>query len=327
MRGALAVAGLVLVAGCSTDEPESGPEPTRSAAPASSAPPTSPPAPTPAPTPTAVPRADPETVRPGTAVAAVEELAGAIGPRPGTSPAFRRAVRYVEGELARHGWSTERQDFPAPAGTSVAGPTAGLPVEGGESANVVATRGDVVAGEPWLLVGAHLDTVPTGPGAEDNASGVGVVLAVAEALAGRETRLPVVLVAFGAEEPRGPGDAHHYGSKAYVASLTGPQRRSLAGMISLDRVGVGGVVPLGSIPERDPLLAELERAAERVGVPVVTESGETASDHESFVDAGLPGVRIGSTPYAEYHSTQDLPPVVDRAQLGRVARLVVSWVR
>ncbi len=98
-------------------------------------------------------------------------------------------------------------------------------------------------------------------------------------------------------------------------------------MVSLDRVGVGGVVPLGSIPERDPLLAELERAAERVGVPVVTESGETASDHESFVDAGLPGVRIGSTPYAEYHSAQDLPPVVDRAQLGRVARLVVSWVR
>ena len=67
------------------------------------------------------------------------------------------------------------------------------------------------------MVGAHLDTVPQAPGAEDNASGVGVMLAVAEAASVRRTRLPTVFVAFGAEEPRGPtDDDHHYGSRHYV---------------------------------------------------------------------------------------------------------------
>ena len=40
------------------------------------------------------------------------------------------------------------------------------------------------------------------------------------------------LGAFGSEEPRGTGDAHHhYGSRAYVASLTRAERRGLRGMI------------------------------------------------------------------------------------------------
>ena len=154
------------------------------------------------------------------------------------------------------------------------------------------------------------------------------MLAVAEAIAGRRTRLPVVLVAFGAEEPRGPSDDdHHYGSRAYVASLTPAERRSLRGMVSLDRVGVGTVVPVGSWEDGDPLRAELLRAAERAGVPTVAESGQRSSDHWSFVREGLPGVRLGSTSYAAYHSADDVPAVVDPEQLARVARLVVAWLR
>jgi len=45
------------------------------------------------------------------------------------------------------------------------------------------------------------------------------------------------------------------------------------------------------------------------------------------VEAGLPGVRLGSTPYAAYHSAGDVPSVVDPAQLERTARLVVAWLR
>ena len=202
-----------------------------------------------------------------------------------------------------------------------------MPVPAGRSVNVVATRGDVRPGRPWLAVGAHLDTVPQAPGAEDNASGVGVLLAVAEAVAGARTRLPVVLVAFGSEEPRGPGDDdHHYGSRAFVAELGPAQRRTLRGMVSLDRVGVGGVLPVSSARGPDALRAELLSAARRADVPVVAESGNRASDHWSFVRAGLPGVRLGSTPYAGYHSAADVPAVVDRDQLERAARTVVAWL-
>src|SRR3954452_17730924 len=98
-------------------------------------------------------------------------------------------------------------------------------------------------------------------------------------------------------------------------------------MVALDRVGVGAAVPLGSVEAGDPLRAEVESAAHRAGVPVVTEEGQRSRDHWSFVQAGLPGVRLGSTPYAGYHSSADVPSVVDPDQLDRVARLVVAWLR
>ncbi|HET6938700.1 MAG TPA: M28 family peptidase [Nocardioides sp.] len=332
MRGPVAatVASAVLLAGCTDAEPE----PIHQVYPASTTPPaTSPAAPAaPASSATApaalLPPADPEDVRVRTAMEAVRQLAGDIGPRPGTSAAYRRAASWVERRLGALGWTVERQRFHTPAGVSW-----GVPVPAGPSLNLVATRGDVRLGRPWLLVGAHLDTVPQAPGAEDNASGVGVLLAAAEALAGHRTRLPVVLVAFGSEEPRGPGDAdHHYGSMAYVASLTPQQQRSLRGMVALDRVGVGAVVPVGSpVPDGlvrdDPVADDLVREGRRAGVPTTFSSGERSSDHWSFARAGLPGVRLGSTPYAAYHSAADVPSVVDPAQLERTARLVVAWLR
>lgn len=318
-----------LLVGCSPDDSEPQPQPSTSPTMTSASPDSAVPTEAPPPAEPARPeRVDPDDVRPGTAMAAVRHLAGVIGPRPGTSPAYFEAAEWVEARLTELGWQVERQSFRAPAGFSVAGPTEGLPVEAGRSVNVIATRGDVVPGEPWLAVGAHLDTVPTSPGAEDNASGIGALLAVAEAAAGRRTRLPVVLVAFGAEEPRGHGDAHHhYGSRAYVASLTALQRESLRGMVSMDRVGVGTEVPVLSWEEGDPLRAELLRAAARAGVPTAAGSGQRSSDHWSFVREGLPGVRLGGTSYAAYHSPDDVATVVAPRQLAQVARIVVAWLR
>ena len=98
-------------------------------------------------------------------------------------------------------------------------------------------------------------------------------------------------------------------------------------MVSLDRVGVGEVVPVSSAGGAGP---DAGRAAgARPGGPACRPSRMTddrASDHWSFVRAGLPGVRLGSTPYAGYHSAGDVPAVVDRAQLGRTARTVVAWL-
>ena len=179
----------------------------------------------------------------------------------------------------------------------------GVPVEAGRSSNVVATPGDFDPAAPYVLVGAHLDTVAVAPGAEDNASGISVLLELARVLAGSGQ---VVLVAFGGEEPRGPGELHHFGSKAYVARL-GDAGQHLRAMVSLDRVGVGSVVPLSSV---DGTPAELRNrladVADSIGIRTVSEL-DAASDHESFADAGFLAARIGSTPYAGYHSAADVP--------------------
>ena len=286
--------------------------------------PTATPAEPPSPTPTREthPR-PPREVRVSTAVRTVRHLAGRIGPRQGTGPEYRRAARWVSGRLSGFGYSVRRQAFRVPGGVSW-----GVPVSSGASVNVIATPAGFSARRPHLVVGAHLDTVPQAPGAEDNASGVGVLLAVAEASAGRRTRLPVVFVAFGAEEPRGPTDAdHHYGSRAYVARLGPAERDAVRGMVSLDRVGVGSVLPVCSTGSgRDPLRTGLLRAARRADVRAQACSDNRASDHWSFARQGLPGVRLGSTPYAGYHSPGDVPSVVNRAQLRRAARTVLAWV-
>jgi aminopeptidase YwaD len=249
-------------------------------------------------------------------------LAGEIGPRHATSPAFDRAAVWVAGELAAAGYDVRRQRVAVPGGVSW-----GVPVDAGTSVNVIATPAGFDPRRPHLVVGAHLDTVPQAPGAEDNASGVGVVLAAAEAIQERRTRLPVVLVAFGAEEPRGATDAdHHYGSRAYVASLGPAERRAVHGMLSLDRVGVGTVVPVSSAgPSGDDQREVVLAAARRAGVPTDAQVNQS-SDHWQFVLAGMPGIRIGSTPYAAYHSADDVPSVVARAQLARTGRLVLAWL-
>ena len=315
----MATAALVLLAGCSTpaDTP-SAQAPSQEPSPSAATPP--PPSPTP---PREPPRVTPDDARVTTAIDAVRHLALKIGPRPGTSPAYFEAAAWVQQQLTGSGWSVERQRFPTPAGFSWV-----APVRAGPSVNVIATRGDLEPGEPWLAVGAHLDTVPRAPGAEDNASGVGVLLAVAEALEDTRTRLPVVLIAFGSEEPRGEGDAHHhYGSRAHVASLTPQQRRSLRGMVSLDRVGVGDVMPVGT-PAAGPtaLTDALVGAARDAGVETVLDTLQDSSDHWSFVREGLPGARLGSTSYAAYHDATDLPSVVDPEQLERTARTVLAWL-
>ena len=179
------------------------------------------------------------------------------------------------------------------------------------------------------LVGAHLDTVPQAPGAEDNASGIGVLLAAAEALAGHRTRLPVVLVAFGSEEPRGETDAdHHYGSTAYVASLTEPPaahpaRHGRHGPGRHRRRGAGRI----GLRTRCHVGPSSARRRARVGVPTLVDTDQKSSDHWSFVQEGMPGARLGSTSYAAYHSPEDVPSVVDPAQLERTARLLVAWLR
>ena len=52
-----------------------------------------------------------------------------------------------------------------------------------------------------------------------------------------------------------------------------------------------------------------------------------ASDHVSFERIGIAAARIGSVPYDEYHSSKDVPRVVDPRQLKRSGQVVWTWLR
>jgi Zn-dependent M28 family amino/carboxypeptidase len=255
-------------------------------------------------------------------MADVRHLALDIGPRLATGPRFRHAARWVAARFADLGYEVSQQPFPVPAGDSW-----GVPVDAGTSANVVASPERFDPHAPYLLVGAHLDTVAVAPGAEDNASGVAVLLEIARRDAGHPRPLPVVYVAFGGEEPRGPGaDEHHFGSRYFVSRMSVGERRNLRAMVSLDRVGVGTVVPIASVPGTPVgVRTALARSAERLGIGTSVEL-DSASDHESFAAAGLPAARLGSTPYAGYHSADDLPAVVDPDQLRRTGRVIWAFL-
>lgn len=256
-------------------------------------------------------------------MADVRLLAGRIGPRLATAPAYRRAGRVVARRLEQLGYDVKRETFRVPAGDSW-----GVPVEAGRSFNVVAEPPGFGPTRPHVVVGAHLDSVAVSPGAEDNASGVAVMLETARLAARQGTRLPTVFIAFGAEEPRGDGDdMHHFGSRHHVRQMGARRQQALRAMVALDRVGVGGVVPVCTGPLSPPRVQRaLVRAARRVDVPA-RQCENTASDHWSFEKADLTVARLGSISYAAYHSAQDRPQVVNPRQLGRTGRVIWEWLR
>lgn len=250
-------------------------------------------------------------------------LAGKVGPREASSASYRRAARWVQQHFQANGYRVHLERVPVPAGNSW-----GVDVPAGTTWNVVATSPGFLRTEPHLVVGAHLDTVPQAPGAEDNASGISVLLEVARMAASTQPRLPVVFVAFGGEEPRGAGDAlHHFGSTTMVEQMSARERRSTVAMVALDRVGVGATVPVctGGL-ERPLVRGSLLRLAAHTGIPAQA-CQNTASDHWSFEKAGIPAARVGGTSYAAYHSAADVPAVVNRRQLSRVGELLWAWLR
>ena len=311
--GIAVVAAALLLPACTNNAPE--PDPTPAPRPTATASSTEPASPTPTPPP---PTFDVARVR-----ADIRHLAREVGPRHGTSDAHREAAEWVEQRFTELGYTVANQQVDVPAGTSW-----GIRVPAGTAPNVIASPPGFDDAVPHRIVGAHLDTVPQAPGAEDNASGVAVMLEVARVYAGSER--PVRFIAFTSEEPRGPGDnLHHFGSRAYVKRLDGQERDAMRAMVSLDRVGVRGpAVPLctgglGTLRVRGQLAA----AARDAHVPTSLCNDNRASDHRSFERENLRAARIGSIPFAAYHSARDLPRVVDDRQLERVGAIMTTWLR
>jgi Zn-dependent M28 family amino/carboxypeptidase len=84
---------------------------------------------------------------------------------------------------------------------------------------------------PPILIGAHYDTVPGSLGADDNGTGVAVLLEMAKAFSERPARYPIRLVAFDLEEVFTQSDT--FGNHQYAKFLQGQPLRLMIGLESI----------------------------------------------------------------------------------------------
>jgi hypothetical protein len=219
------------------------------------------------------------------------------GPRPAGSAAERRAHARVERRFRAAGLGIAHDRFRVPGH--------------GRSRNVVGIH-DTPATCLVVLV-AHTDSAPPAPGADDNASGIGALVALAPRLPVLAPTCDVWLIASGAEERPYTGAADHLGAHAAVPRV---KRRAadLRFVLSLDEVGRGRRFHLRS-PAARPRPG-VERAIVRAGrgtVRWVRDSGSGNSDHREFALAGLPAAKLGVPDDPCRHTTCDRP---SRLQAG-----------
>ncbi|MXQ62802.1 M20/M25/M40 family metallo-hydrolase [Actinomadura rayongensis] len=225
-------------------------------------------------------------------------------------------------------------------------------VRGKASGGVLGRTSGGAAGRV-VVVGAHLDSVPEGPGINDNATGVAVILSVARQISRTPLRNRVRFAFWGAEEDGLRGSEH------YVTTLSKAERAKIALALNFDMLGsVNGVrgvydgdASLGA--EKDPPAGS--GAIEAVfrdyyasrGLPVTDSPYTGRSDYGPFVKAGIPagGMESGADgnkttaevrtyggkagePYDPcYHTMCDTVKNVDFTLLGTMADGVLHAVR
>jgi hypothetical protein len=190
--------------------------------------------------------------------------------------------------------------------------------------------------EQSAMLSAHFDHLGLGwpdvrkgdegkahPGADDNASGVAVMLELARALsAGEKPPRTIVFAAFTGEE------AGRLGSK-YYAEHPRFALDKMEGMINLDTVGRLGTQKLtalgtGTATEWQHIFrgASFVTGVESRNVPESAES----SDQMSFIEKGVPGVQMFTAATADYHRTTDTADKIDVAGLAKVATFVKEGI-
>jgi aminopeptidase YwaD len=196
-------------------------------------------------------------------------------------------------------------------------------IEQRSATNVLAELPGSRADAGAVIFGAHLDSVSAGPGANDNGSGSAVVLELAHLLAQRspaERPLTTRFALWGAEE------IGLFGSRHYVQNLSDAERQALLADINLDMVGVGNAWRFGGT---DDLVQRALGAATEIGQRGLPLRGppSSASDHASFLEAGVPAVFLYRVEDPNYHTANDRPEFVDPdtlAQAGTIALAILD---
>ena len=187
-----------------------------------------------------------------------------------------------------------------------------------------------------IVVGAHYDHLGTGasgrsadkgkvhPGADDNASGVAVLLELARVFRERpEPARSLVFVAFTGEEEGKLGSGHFVREEKKF-----PASKSIA-MVNLDTVGrldKRKLLVLGGHSARE--WVHIFRGAGFVtGVEIEMVSEDLdSSDQKSFQEAGVPAVQLFSGPHLDYHRPSDTADKIDPAGLAKVAAVAAEAI-
>ena len=218
--------------------------------------------------------------------------------------------------------------------------------------NIIGRQGDQRGGS-LIIVGAHFDSVQGTPGADDNASGIAVLLEAARLLARARVRSQVLFCAFNLEELNMIGSG-------YFAQKLKSAGAKVDGMISLEMVGYtdpragSQKYPLGLkafYPDRGDfigvignwksasLLHRFSRQMRQVrGLPVETLSvpgngglipAVRLSDHAPFWDAGYPALMVTDTSFFRnhhYHRSTDTLETLNFEFMAKVCEGVIRAV-
>src|SRR4051794_22679814 len=245
-------------------------------------------------------------------------LSGKIGPRAAASRGELRAQNYVASQFRSAGLAVSIDKF-------------GVPGKG-TSRNVVGELD--TSGSCLQIVMAHVDSGPDGPGANDNASGVGVLVGLASRIQRLNPPCDVWLASTGAEERGFTHAANHLGAAALVARV---KRVGRAGDLRFaydnDEVGRLGRFWLRS-PVSSPragVEGAILAAANRAGVTVrwVRDEGTGNSDEREFNLAGM-----GAAVLEGWHAQEpcrelpcDRPGRLQKRSLNRALRLAEEVVK
>jgi Zn-dependent M28 family amino/carboxypeptidase len=244
-------------------------------------------------------------------------------------------ARYIAAAFAAYGLSPVSQHFPS----------------GGRTVSNVEVASPATS---FIVVGAHYDTVPGSPGADDNASAVAALIEIA-GLLGKEG-LPVRFVAFANEElPYFMGPDMGSWQSARRSRERGETVRA---MLSLEMLGyyrdepgsqryppplglfypdrgnfiafVGDLGARGLVRKSISLFRKYAKfPSEGVAAPAFVP-GVTWSDHWSFRNHGFPAIMVTDTAfnrYPHYHLPSDTPEKLDYERLARVTLGLTSVIR
>ncbi len=186
------------------------------------------------------------------------------------------------------------------------------------SQNVIAEKKG--SGGAVVVLGGHYDTVPGVSGANDNASGTAVLLAIAESLSEVELPFTLRIIAFGSEE------LGLLGSQFYVQSISGEELNKTKVMLNFDALGSGNGVSVFGDRAFTALVSAL---SDDIGIDVAVTRGISggSSDFASFRAAGVPFLMFFGDDFSRIHSGRDTLEFVQPELLSGVLAIAAALLR